>query len=162
MYSAFPQHMERIVLGQIRRKKTVALQQRLKNKFENSLVLSVVSFTFTMASKPNNFYFSSGDEVCSIIYQKPRLAMQNSESVCLLLQVAVMVQENGKRKKPNILVTGTPGTGKTTVCTALAEATQLCHINVGELVKEKNLHDGWDDELDCYLLNEDLVSYQFI
>ncbi|KAG5051112.1 hypothetical protein AAZX31_02G071900 [Glycine max] len=68
-----------------------------------------------------------------------------------------MVQENGKRKKPNILVTGTPGTGKTTMCTALAEATQLRHINVGELVKEKNLHDGWDDELDCHVLNEDLV-----
>ncbi|KAG4401841.1 hypothetical protein GLYMA_02G076000v4 [Glycine max] len=72
-------------------------------------------------------------------------------------EVAVMVQENGKRKKPNILVTGTPGTGKTTMCTALAEATQLRHINVGELVKEKNLHDGWDDELDCHVLNEDLV-----
>ncbi|XP_027359213.1 adenylate kinase isoenzyme 6 homolog [Abrus precatorius] len=68
-----------------------------------------------------------------------------------------MMQESSKRKKPNILVTGTPGTGKTTVSTALAEATQLHHINVGELVKEKNLHDGWDDELDCYVLNEDLV-----
>lgn len=72
---------------------------------------------------------------------------------------AVMVQENGKRKRPNILVTGTPGTGKTTLSADLAEATQLRHINVGDLVKEKNLHDGWDDELDCYLLNEDLVSY---
>lgn len=70
-----------------------------------------------------------------------------------------MVQENGKRKRPNILVTGTPGTGKTTLSADLAEATQLRHINVGDLVKEKNLHDGWDDELDCYLLNEDLVSY---
>lgn len=64
-------------------------------------------------------------------------------------------------KRPNILVTGTPGTGKTTTATALAEATQLRHINIGELVKEKNLHDGWDDELDSYILNEDLVSYQF-
>ncbi|KAK2377521.1 adenylate kinase isoenzyme protein [Trifolium repens] len=69
----------------------------------------------------------------------------------------VMVQENGKRKKPNILVTGTPGTGKTTMSTALAEATQLNHINIGDLVRDKNLHDGWDDELDSYILNEDLV-----
>ncbi|KAF7815521.1 adenylate kinase isoenzyme 6-like protein [Senna tora] len=68
-----------------------------------------------------------------------------------------MVQENAKRTRPNILVTGTPGTGKTTMSSALAEATQLRHINVGELVKEKNLHDGWDDELDCYVINEDLV-----
>ncbi|MED6208969.1 Adenylate kinase isoenzyme 6 [Stylosanthes scabra] len=68
-----------------------------------------------------------------------------------------MVEESGRRKRPNILVTGTPGTGKTTTCTALAEASQLRHINVGDLVKEKNLHDGWDDELDCYVINEDLV-----
>ncbi|KAL2904532.1 Adenylate kinase isoenzyme 6-like protein [Bienertia sinuspersici] len=40
---------------------------------------------------------------------------------------------------------------------ALAEATQLCHVNIGELVKEKNLHDGWDAELDCHIINEDLV-----
>jgi MoxR-like ATPase len=76
--------------------------------------------------------------------------------------VVVMVKDSIKRRKPNILVTGTPGTGKTTTSTALAEATQLNHINIGDLVKEKNLHDGWDDELDSYILNEDLVSYQFI
>ncbi|GAU21619.1 hypothetical protein TSUD_251020 [Trifolium subterraneum] len=68
-----------------------------------------------------------------------------------------MVLENGNRKKPNILVTGTPGTGKTTMSTRLAEATQLKHINIGDLVREKNLHDGWDDELASYVLNEDLV-----
>ncbi|XP_008222518.1 PREDICTED: adenylate kinase isoenzyme 6 homolog [Prunus mume] len=61
------------------------------------------------------------------------------------------------RKRPNVLVTGTPGTGKTTTSSTLAEATQLRHINVGDLVKAKNLHDGWDDELDCYIINEDLV-----
>lgn len=65
-----------------------------------------------------------------------------------------------KRKKPNILVTGTPGTGKTTTSSALSESTQLRHICVGDLVKEKNLHDGWDADLDCYVINEDLVLSQ--
>uniref|UniRef100_A0A5B7BDG9 Adenylate kinase isoenzyme 6 homolog n=1 Tax=Davidia involucrata TaxID=16924 RepID=A0A5B7BDG9_DAVIN len=65
--------------------------------------------------------------------------------------------QSSTRKKPNILVTGTPGTGKTTMSSALAEATEFRHINVGELVKEKNLHDGWDDEFDCHIINEDLV-----
>uniref|UniRef100_A0A2P2NAQ2 Adenylate kinase isoenzyme 6 homolog n=1 Tax=Rhizophora mucronata TaxID=61149 RepID=A0A2P2NAQ2_RHIMU len=64
---------------------------------------------------------------------------------------------SNKRKKPNMLITGTPGTGKTTTSSALAEAAQLRHINVGDLVKEKNLHDGWDDELECHVINEDLV-----
>ncbi|XP_010676535.3 adenylate kinase isoenzyme 6 homolog isoform X1 [Beta vulgaris subsp. vulgaris] len=61
------------------------------------------------------------------------------------------------RGKPNILITGTPGTGKTTMSSALAEATQLRHVNIGELVKEKNLHDGWDEEFECPIINEDLV-----
>ncbi|KAL1827632.1 hypothetical protein ACET3Z_006044 [Daucus carota] len=61
------------------------------------------------------------------------------------------------RSRPNILVTGTPGTGKTTFSTSLSEATNFRHINIGDLVKEKNLHDGWDDKFDCYIINEDLV-----
>ncbi|KAG0491693.1 hypothetical protein HPP92_004734 [Vanilla planifolia] len=61
------------------------------------------------------------------------------------------------RARPNILVTGTPGTGKTTTCSLLVDATQLRHINVGELVKAKNLHDGWDEEFECDIINEELV-----
>ncbi|OWM68872.1 adenylate kinase isoenzyme 6 homolog [Punica granatum] len=66
-------------------------------------------------------------------------------------------RRESKRQKPNILVTGTPGTGKTTMSTALAEATRLRHVNIGDLVREKNLHDGWDEELECHIINEDLV-----
>lgn len=63
-----------------------------------------------------------------------------------------------KRERPNILVTGTPGTGKTTTCSLLADATKLRHVNVGDLVKKKELHDGWDDEFECHVINEDLVG----
>ncbi|KAA0035312.1 hypothetical protein IC582_026717 [Cucumis melo] len=65
--------------------------------------------------------------------------------------------QDRKRQRPNILITGTPGTGKTTTSSALADAAQLRHVSIGDLVKEKNLHDGWDDELQCYVINEDLV-----
>ncbi|KAI3896729.1 hypothetical protein MKW98_009582 [Papaver atlanticum] len=61
------------------------------------------------------------------------------------------------RRKPNTLVTGTPGTGKTITSSQLSEAAEFRHINIGDLVKEKNLHDGWDDELQCHIINEDLV-----
>lgn len=66
--------------------------------------------------------------------------------------------QDRKRQRPNILITGTPGTGKTTTSSALADAAQLRHVSIGDLVKEKSLHDGWDDELQCYVINEDLVS----
>ncbi|CAM9243110.1 unnamed protein product [Discosporangium mesarthrocarpum] len=36
--------------------------------------------------------------------------------------------------QPNVLITGTPGTGKTCTCQAIAERTGLRQINVGEVV----------------------------
>ncbi|XP_010443831.1 PREDICTED: adenylate kinase isoenzyme 6 homolog [Camelina sativa] len=62
-----------------------------------------------------------------------------------------------RRLRPNLLITGTPGTGKSTTAAALAEATSFRYICIGDLVKEKNLHDGWDDKFKCHIINEDLV-----
>ncbi|KAJ3019270.1 UNVERIFIED_CONTAM: hypothetical protein HDU68_010737 [Siphonaria sp. JEL0065] len=61
------------------------------------------------------------------------------------------------RPWPNILVTGTPGTGKTVTSGMLAQATGLTHIEVGKIVKEKGLHDGFDEEFNSYLINDDKV-----
>ena len=54
----------------------------------------------------------------------------------------------GDRPKPNILVTGTPGTGKSVVCEVLKEATGLQYYNVGDIVKEHGFYDGKDEEMD--------------
>jgi len=62
----------------------------------------------------------------------------------------------GKRDA-NILITGTPGTGKSTLSELLSSKSGLRHIDVSELVKEKDLHDGRDEEFDTYILNEDKV-----
>jgi adenylate kinase len=59
------------------------------------------------------------------------------------------------RKSPNVLVTGTPGCGKTTFSQLLATACNLKQLVVGELVKEKGLHEGWDAEWQAYTLDED-------
>lgn len=66
------------------------------------------------------------------------------------------------RDLPNILITGTPGTGKTTTSEMAAEATGLTHINVGDLVKAKSLHEGLDTEYDSYILDEDKVPFRLI
>ena len=58
---------------------------------------------------------------------------------------------------PNVLVTGTPGTGKTTTAQQIAEKSGLRYINVGDWVKEKELHSGWDEDFQCYTIDEDLV-----
>jgi adenylate kinase len=57
----------------------------------------------------------------------------------------------------NILITGTPGTGKTTLSEMVAASRNMIHIDVSKLVKEKHLHDGYLEEFDSYELNEDKV-----
>jgi ABC-type dipeptide/oligopeptide/nickel transport system ATPase component len=62
------------------------------------------------------------------------------------------------RKLPNILIVGTPGTGKSTTAQLVQQAVpSMRHVEVGALVKDKQLHDGWDDEYECYILDEDRV-----
>ena len=41
------------------------------------------------------------------------------------------------RTRPNILITGTPGTGKTTTASLIAEETGFAHVDVSALVKKE-------------------------
>lgn len=58
---------------------------------------------------------------------------------------------------PNVLITGTPGVGKSTLAQQLAEHSGLEWICVGDLAKDNNFFDGYDDERDCPFLDEDKV-----
>eukprot|EP00933_Yihiella_yeosuensis_P052990 TRINITY_DN5113_c1_g4_i1.p1 TRINITY_DN5113_c1_g4~~TRINITY_DN5113_c1_g4_i1.p1 ORF type:complete len:177 (+),score=40.09 TRINITY_DN5113_c1_g4_i1:73-603(+) len=62
------------------------------------------------------------------------------------------------RTKPNVLVTGTPGVGKTTFCEAVAAAVGFKHIEVSKMVKEKKLYREWDDEMNCSIFDDELVG----
>lgn len=60
-----------------------------------------------------------------------------------------------RRPEPNILITGTPGTGKTTLADQVAQVTGLKRIDVGEIAKQQNLYDGFDENYDCHNLDEE-------
>jgi adenylate kinase len=70
--------------------------------------------------------------------------------VIFLIPAGIMI-----RKKPNIVVTGTPGVGKTSHCDLLAQQTGLKHLQINQIVKERDCYDGWDDELQSWIVDED-------
>lgn len=71
---------------------------------------------------------------------------------------------------PNILITGTPGTGKTTFAALLAHQLNIslagmgvpdnlrfAHVELGKIITENQLYDEWDSEMNCSVFNEDKV-----
>lgn len=54
--------------------------------------------------------------------------------------------------------------GKTSHCEALAERSGelglgLRHVSVNQVVKDKQCHEGWDDEYQSWVVDEDKVSF---
>ena len=68
-----------------------------------------------------------------------------------------MASSEEVRARPNVLITGTPGTGKTLTASQVAERTGLSHINVGEVAKAGELYEGWDEQFQSHILDEDKV-----
>lgn len=63
------------------------------------------------------------------------------------------------KQAPVIVITGTPGTGKSTHAQILANESPipLKHINVGDWVKERGLYEEFDQEWQSYTVDEDRV-----
>ncbi|XP_025409327.1 adenylate kinase isoenzyme 6 [Sipha flava] len=60
------------------------------------------------------------------------------------------------RRKPNILITGTPGVGKSKLCEELIRnGLDMEWIEVSQVAKQFNCYSGYDKELECHILNED-------
>ncbi|QIW99008.1 hypothetical protein AMS68_004526 [Peltaster fructicola] len=49
------------------------------------------------------------------------------------------------RTEPNIIITGTPGVGKTTHCEELARRTGLHHLSINDIVKKHNIGESSND-----------------
>lgn len=64
------------------------------------------------------------------------------------------------RRAPNIVITGTPGTGKSTTAELVASSSTnvpMRHMNVSELVKQHGLHERFDEDWNSYVVDEDKV-----
>jgi adenylate kinase len=68
------------------------------------------------------------------------------------------VKKKETKKQKMILVTGTPGVGKTAVSRLLASKLNALHIDLGELVKRENLTSGIDKVRDSLIADINEVS----
>ena len=66
------------------------------------------------------------------------------------------------RSYPNIIITGTPGVGKTTTITELLNLASsssppipLKHLSINDIVKSRDCHEGYDDNLQTYIVDDD-------
>ncbi|XP_053513226.1 adenylate kinase isoenzyme 6-like isoform X2 [Artibeus jamaicensis] len=85
-------------------------------------------------------------------------------SNCQVPRPALVIQEGGGGAglqsvclDPGDCSRGTPGVGKTTLGKELAARSELKYVNVGDLAREGQLYDGYDEEYDCPLVDEDRV-----
>lgn len=68
-----------------------------------------------------------------------------------------MDSDSAPRSIPNIVITGTPGTGKTTHAELLMATCPITlrHLSVGDLIKEKKLYEDYDSEWESYIVDDD-------
>ncbi|KAL4868479.1 hypothetical protein BDV12DRAFT_185851 [Aspergillus spectabilis] len=59
------------------------------------------------------------------------------------------------RTSPNIVITGTPGVGKTVHCEQLAQDTGLRHLSINQVAKDRGCYETYDEELKTWVVDED-------
>lgn len=54
-----------------------------------------------------------------------------------------------------IAITGTPCTGKTSLASGLAEELNYKYVDVAKIIKQKNLSESYDEEMQCDIVDTD-------
>lgn len=63
------------------------------------------------------------------------------------------------RTSPNVIITGTPGVGKTVHCETLAEDTGLKHLSINKVAKDNDCFEEYDEERQTWVVDEDKVGH---
>jgi Predicted nucleotide kinase (related to CMP and AMP kinases) len=61
------------------------------------------------------------------------------------------------RTAPNVIVTGTPGVGKTVHCEQLAQDLGLKHLSVNQVAKDRDCYEEYDEERKSWVVDDDKV-----
>lgn len=61
------------------------------------------------------------------------------------------------RSSPNVIITGTPGVGKTVHAEQLAQEIGLKHLSVNKVAKDRDCYETYDEERKSWVVDEDKV-----
>lgn len=61
-----------------------------------------------------------------------------------------------------IIVTGTPGTGKTTLAKKIAKEKRYTYLDVNKVIDEKKLSSGFDKRMDCKIIDTKKLNKELI
>lgn len=56
-----------------------------------------------------------------------------------------------------MIITGTPGVGKTVHCEQLAQETGLRHLSINQVAKDRGCYEEFDQKLQSWIIDEDKV-----
>jgi adenylate kinase len=56
---------------------------------------------------------------------------------------------------PNILITGTPGTGKTTFSQLINQSLNFNYLPIAKIINDNKLYDAWNEEFNVPEFDED-------
>ena len=82
---------------------------------------------------------------------------ENSTKITNLKEQLLKSMKKSGRTLPNILVTGTPGTGKSLLSKGLASNTPFTLMSISDMVKEKGWYESKDTVLDTFVIDEDTL-----
>lgn len=61
------------------------------------------------------------------------------------------------KESPNILITGTPGVGKSSIAKKVSEKAEMRWFDVSKLAVEKHMVEEFDENLSCPIIDEDKI-----
>ena len=61
------------------------------------------------------------------------------------------------RASPNVIITGTPGVGKSVHCEQVAQETGLRHLSVNKVAHDRDCYESFDQDLQTWIVDEDKV-----